>query len=278
MISLAQVSLMEKTSPLIRETHFFNQYAKKLDLATVDVDCAFNPNSREGQFILAHIPKNLTGYHILDIGCGVGDTSIFFAKRGAQVSGIDIAPKIIKTAGKLAKLHHQDKNINFLVGDICHLPYPDNSQDIVNGKAVLHHVDLRQAIQEVHRVLKPQGLAFFSDPLGYNPFIKIYEAYAKGKFISADERRLDLTDIATIAKAFSKVEWIGTDICSLPLFALDLLYLKLVKRQIPINWYERLQTGQTMPVLYGLCNRVDVLLPKWLQLLGWRVVVACQKD
>lgn len=261
---------------LSEEAEYFNQSLSNVDLIKIDINRAFNRDSREGQFILKHIPKNLKAKQVLDIGCGIGDTSVFFAKRGAKVVGIDISPKAIEISKKLSKLHQTNNLTKFKTGDIQKLDYKANSFDIVNGKAVLHHVDLNQAITEVHRVLKPGGIAIFSDPLDYNPIIKFYDKFASSGLRSPDERRLNLQDLSRIKAVFRKVQWIGTDITSLLVFMFFFVYLKMAGKVLP-NWFEAIQRGELWLSPYRALNKVDDLLPKPIQLLGWRLVIWCQK-
>jgi magnesium-protoporphyrin O-methyltransferase len=48
--------------------------------------------------MLAALPQDLTGWRVLDAGCGTGAMSVELAKRGADVLGIDLAPEIIRFA------------------------------------------------------------------------------------------------------------------------------------------------------------------------------------
>lgn len=259
-----------------KEINFFNKYASNFDLSKVDTNKAFNINSREGQFILEKLPKKLSNKRVLDIGCGVGEISVFFAGQGATVTGVDISSEMIKTTKTLAKLHKVAQRVNSEIADIQSLPFKSNSFDIVYGKAVLHHVNLNEAVKEVYRVLKPGGIAIFSDPLDYNLFIKLYESISR-TLRSENERRLNLKDIQFIHTIFKKVEWIGTDILSLPLFGLYFLWLKFAKPNIPPEWFLDIQTGNVLQKPYKFLNNVDKIMPKFLQIIGWRVVIVATK-
>ncbi len=91
---------------------------------------------------------------ILDIGCGNGRDSIFLAKKGYEVVGIDITPKAIALAKKNGL---KTKNLKFIVADAEKLPFKDESFDSVYSIGVLHCTDLNQSLKEVVRVLKNSG-------------------------------------------------------------------------------------------------------------------------
>lgn len=261
---------------LTSEAAYFDSVASSIDVKKINVLNAFNKNSREGQFILKVVSKNLKGKTVLDIGCGLGESTVFLAKHGAKVTGIDISEKALNVGKKLAKVHGVNNLVSFKIGDIQKLPYKNESSDIIIGKAVLHHVNLPKAVKEVHRVLKPKGIAIFSDPLDYNIIVKIYDNFASKGLRSPGERRLGLKDLAIIKSTFRKVDWIGTDITPLILFLFYFLYLKLTGKVIP-NWFEDIQYGYRLIKPYSFFNKIDNILPKFVQLLGWRIVIVCHK-
>lgn len=101
---------------------------------------------------------------ILDLGCGAGGNLVYLAKRGFEVYGIDIAKEGIKVAKDWLKENNFHTNLK--VGNIYKkLPYNDNFFDAVISVRVLHHArieDIRRAIKNVERVLKPNGLIFIT--------------------------------------------------------------------------------------------------------------------
>lgn len=261
---------------LTKEAEYFDNAASTVDINKIDISNAFNKNSREGQFILKQLPKNLKHKVILDIGCGLGESTIFLAKRGGKVTGIDISSKALNVGKRLAKLHKVSKLTDFKIGDIQKLPDKSASIDIVIGKAVLHHVDLKKAIIEVERVLKPGGIAIFSDPLDYNPVVKLYDKFASDGLRSPGERRLNFKDLKVIKSIFKQVDWIGTDITPLILFFMLFFYLKIT-RKVSVNWFENIQYGYQFVKPYAFFNKIDNFLPKIAQVLGWRIVILCRK-
>lgn len=99
------------------------------------------------------------GSKILDIGSGPGNESIFLAKQGMKVIGLDLNPEAIGLAKKLAKLQNVD--VKFVQGDALKLPFKDQAFDVVNDTFVFHHFESsirRQYAREISRVLKPGGI------------------------------------------------------------------------------------------------------------------------
>ncbi len=92
---------------------------------------------------------------ILDIGCGNGRDSIFLAKKGYSVIGIDITPKAIILA---KKNKNKVKNLKFIVADAEKLPFKDESFDGVYSIGVFHCTNLNKSLKEAVRVLKEGGV------------------------------------------------------------------------------------------------------------------------
>ncbi|MFA5154544.1 MAG: class I SAM-dependent methyltransferase [Clostridia bacterium] len=100
--------------------------------------------------------ENKKHANILEIGIGNGRDSIFFAKKGHIVTGIDIAEQPVKTAKKNIK---GTKNVKFEVGKAEKLKYKDGSFDAVYSIAALHSSILYDTFGEIYRVLNPEGIA-----------------------------------------------------------------------------------------------------------------------
>ena len=95
---------------------------------------------------------------LLDIGCGGGFLSNTLAKKGVQVTGIDISEDAIS----IAKQYDTTKKVHYFKGDAYNLPFLKNSFDFVCAMDFLEHVNNpEKVIQEASRVLKPGGSFFF---------------------------------------------------------------------------------------------------------------------
>src|ERR671918_488445 len=69
------------------------------------------------------------GMHVLDVACGTGNLALPAARRGAVVTGVDIAPNLIEQARENAK--RGGLTVQFDEGDAENLPYEDASFDAV---------------------------------------------------------------------------------------------------------------------------------------------------
>jgi SAM-dependent methyltransferase len=138
---------------------------------------------------------------LLDYGCSIGDSSIFYSKFGAKVTGIDISTAAINQA-----IGRQDtQGIEFSVENAEATSFKDNHFDLIVGKGILHHLDLNNAYKELSRILNNDGVAIFLEPLGHNPFINLYRLITPSAR-SVDEHPLLIKDIELIDKYFRSVK------------------------------------------------------------------------
>jgi ubiquinone/menaquinone biosynthesis C-methylase UbiE len=102
--------------------------------------------------------EKFRGKRLLEIGCGMGTDLLQFARGGARCTGIDLTPRSVEITRHRFKLYGAAGN--FMLSDGEHLPFRSESYDVVYSNGVLHHTpDTAGAIREVHRVLRPGGVA-----------------------------------------------------------------------------------------------------------------------
>ncbi len=94
----------------------------------------------------------------LDIGCGPGHLAIELAKMGFNAQGIDISSDMIRIAEDAAK-EQNINSVNFKIGDIESLDYPDNTFNLVTGLGILEYLENDMPLLgEVNRVLSVGGI------------------------------------------------------------------------------------------------------------------------
>lgn len=111
------------------------------------------------------------GESLLDVGCGTGGVTIPGKLRvgpGGEAAGVDPSPAMIAVAQR--KAQRKGLQIDFRVGVIEALPFPDASFDVVTASLMIHHLpsdDLqRKGFAEIYRVLKPDGRLLIADLIG----------------------------------------------------------------------------------------------------------------
>jgi len=107
------------------------------------------------------------GEKVLDVGCGTGGVTIPAKQRvgkTGEAAGIDPSPEMIAVARK--KASRAKLEIDFRVGVIESLPYPDATFDAVTPSLMMHHLPEHlqvKGLAEIKRVLKPGGRLLIAD-------------------------------------------------------------------------------------------------------------------
>ena len=158
---------------------------------------------------------------VLSYGCGAGRTALIFARMGHEVHGFDISEPLISSARAAAERYGLSGRAAFSVQTAENLAYREGAFDVVIGEDVLHHVDLPRAIPELHRVLKPGGVAVFKDSLAtpfrdrirrMPPITWLLPMGVKNRRTGElyhdthDERPLNGADFALMREKFAKLE------------------------------------------------------------------------
>ncbi|MEA3454379.1 MAG: class I SAM-dependent methyltransferase, partial [Candidatus Caldatribacteriota bacterium] len=119
----------------------------------------------------------------LEVGCGNGHVCKHLARKYHwKITGTDVDPEMIKFAKEdIDDIPH----IRFFEINATKMPFKDNEFDIVLSFGVMHHIgDWERALEEISRVLKPQGFFIFGE-LAYSrftttifrPLVKNYGVY-----------------------------------------------------------------------------------------------------
>lgn len=159
---------------------------------------------RELRLRTANLAGIQPGEAVLDVGCGTGTLAIEVQPRvGAtgRVFGIDPGTQqIARARSKAARL---GLPIDFQIGVIEQLPFPDQTFDVVLSTIMMHHLPdglKRQGLAEIVRVLKPGGRVVIAD------FTRPHERHSQAERFHAGGSNIE--DLAALVKdaGFAQLE------------------------------------------------------------------------
>ena len=134
----------------------------------------------------------LDGLSVLDVGCGGGILAEEFAKRGANVTGIDLSERALQTARDHAATN--TLRICYELGKAEDLPVGNGQFDAVVCADCLEHVDdLEQVIGQIARVLKGGG-TFCYDTFNRNLLSRVLIAWLLDRRLRREYRNLNVSE------------------------------------------------------------------------------------
>lgn len=109
---------------------------------------------------------------VLDIGCGAGGKTIYYASQGvSKIIGLEILDRYREEAEQLAKKYHQTNVFSYVVGDASHTSFQDNTFDSIIMNDAMEHVSHPEAVlTECYRILKPEGCLYINFPPYFHPY------------------------------------------------------------------------------------------------------------
>jgi SAM-dependent methyltransferase len=264
----------EKT--LAKERQFHDRWAAAIDVEGIRVRDYFEAcTAPENRFILRHL-GDVRGKYLLDLGCGAGENSVYFAQAGARCVAADYSPGMVEVALQLAEKN--GVQIEGKAANAMALNFPDNCFDIVYAANLLHHIpEPKVALQEMHRVLKPGGIACFWDPLKHNPVINVYRRMAT-EVRTEDEMPLDIRIVDDVRSRFSRVAYDTFWLASLWIF----LRFYLIERVDPNKeryWKKIILEQERLRPEYQRLEKLDRVLKKLpgMKRMCWNLAVVAVK-
>jgi len=137
------------------------------------------------------------GRQVLFVGCGESSFAAReMAQKGADVWCVDVSCQSLNQLMK-HPFGEFKSMIHPVVMDAQRMSFQADSFDVVLGKAVVHHLDIKIFMTELLRVCTPGARIVFSEPLETNPFINLFRRLTP-KLRVPTEHPLKIRDIKTI--------------------------------------------------------------------------------
>lgn len=121
--------------------------------------------------------ESAKGKDVLEIGLGIGADSVRWGRNAGTYTGIDLTHEAVRTT----KIHFETMELEgaIMQGNAEHLPFEDNSFDIVYSHGVLHHTEnIDNTFEQISRVLKANGkfiiMLYTKDSFNYWIRIQLY--------------------------------------------------------------------------------------------------------
>lgn len=204
---------MALTERQIRERQYYDEFVRRTSPDVASLEAIRGRERRPWNpywYVAELLRASYRGpfQRLLDFGCGPGSYAVQCAHIGYEVWGFDISEGNIDAARRLADKYGVAERTHFSVGPAEHLDYPEAFFDVIVGIDILHHVEIRPAIEECSRVLKPTGIAIFKEPVEVPLFDRLRNTRlgrslrpketSFDRHITEDERKLTQADLAII--------------------------------------------------------------------------------
>lgn len=156
---------------------------------------------------------NLNGKLVLDYGAGDGWNAICMAKADAIVWAIDISEKGIDLTKKKAKANGVDGLVKAEVRNCYKTEFQSQIFNAILGGGILHHLDLEAAGRELSRLLRPDGVAVFREPIRETRIMDVIKsvvlkiANRKPSEVTEDEAPLTIKRLNILKSHFNIVKY-----------------------------------------------------------------------
>jgi 2-polyprenyl-3-methyl-5-hydroxy-6-metoxy-1,4-benzoquinol methylase len=258
------------------EREFHDAWADSEDVEKIDVRASNEVCTAPEMRYISRRLGNIKGKRLLDVGCGLGEASVYFAILGADVTSSDLSQGMLDATTRLARINGVSVKQHVASAEDMQLS-PEDKFDIIYAGNLLHHVDIEETITRIKPHLAVGGIFVTWDPLAYNPAINVYRSMATD-VRTPDEHPLKWNDIKLFHKHFGTVETRYFWLTTLIIFVL----MSLAQRRNPNKerfWKVVVQEGDKWAWLYRPLEAFDRLVlaifPP-LRLLCWNVVIVCK--
>ncbi len=258
------------------EESFHDEWSMSTDVSKINVRQHAEACTAPEMRFIKKVLGNLKGRELLDVGCGLGEASVYFALEGATVTSTDLSSGMLHATDSLAK--HNGCQVKTHKCDAESLKLDRNTRfDVIYAGNLFHHVNIDSTLKTLTPHLKPGGVLISWDPLKYNPIINIYRRIATN-VRTVDEHPLGLRDFKTFKTHFQSVEkkyfWFFT----LLVFILMAVFQKRNPNKERF-WKAVISEEAAWKPIYSPLEKLDAIVLKilpFLRILCWNVVIICR--
>ena len=256
-----------------KEEAFHDQWAKSQNLDVVDIIRANEAITAPEMRSIAKQIQNHGGKKILDIGCGLGEVSVYFAYKGFDVTALDISSEMLKVTKRLAAKYNVSVNTIHSTAESLNIQ-KNEKFDIIYVGNLFHHVDINETLIKLKPHLKKGGMLISWDPLAYNPVINVYRKIAMG-VRTDDEHPITRSDIKLFKQNFLNVKTEYYWLTTLVIF----LIMYFIERRNPNKeryWKKVVEEAEKWAWIYkplAIIDRIILFLIPPLRMLCWNIVI-----
>lgn len=164
-------------------------------------------------FVLRLVPNKF----VLDVACGTGYGAELISRTANLAIGVDVSREALIYANQHYGNHH---NIGFVLSDACHLPFRDNTFDVVVSFETIEHLHYPEIfLQRIACVLKMNETLIVSTPNG-----QIYSQKQKPSLNSFHFREFNIKDFSQLlSTCFVNIEFYGQNFSTTKMWLLQFL-------------------------------------------------------
>jgi SAM-dependent methyltransferase len=225
---------------------------------------------------LVELAQPQPAWRMLDVATGAGHTAFAFAPYVSEIIGIDLTPRMLAEAEKLA-VKQGVKNVRFVEADIHELPFDDETFDdeqfdLVTCRRSAHHFsDIEEALAEMVRMLKPGGVLLIDD-----------RSLPEDDFVDNIMNRLDWLHDESHVREYRPSEWQAM----LAMAGCQVLTLEPYTRHRPLSSLTERVSPQNVAQIHSILGSLSPQQRRRLALeeIGgelwsnhWYVIVVAQK-
>ena len=257
---------MNDQERLERERKFHNEWASE---AQKNLPNARHVNEALTSPELRYIHRTLApvvGKSVLDVGCGLGEASVYFAICGADVTATDLSPGMLEATQALARNAGVKLKTHLSNAEDLGLSATEKF-DIIYVGNLFHHVDIEATVDRLTPHLKDNGTLVSWDPVAYNPLINIYRAIAT-ETRTVDEHPLTKKDVRNLQSKFARSEVKFFWFTSLLIFILMVIAQGRNPNKVRF-WKAVVDESDRWAWLYRPLEAIDRVILTLFPFLGW---------